>query len=243
MAEALSEVNPDSGWRKIKKSSRSAFHSLGNLRDAQIEREWIKKLAPSKDLLRRHLVRTLSRREKEGKEAARKALEDFGLKEWKKLSRRLAPKAELFPLESIVYQRIALARLQETSELFDRARKNRSAASWHRARIGLKRFRYVSENFLSRRYAPWAADIKRLQDLLGEVHDLDVLRLDVRRANVHVPESVASWLEKLQTERKVRLAEVIARTAGGSSVFGIWRSGLEIARSISSVPLPKLRSA
>lgn len=243
MAEALSEVNPDPGWRKIKKSTRDLFHALGGLRDVQVERDWVKKLAPGKDPLRRQLIRALSSREKEEKDVARKTLEDFGLKEWKKLSRKLTPKAELFPTESIVYQRIALARLQEAAELFDRARKGRSAVAWHRARIGLKHFRYVAENFLPRRYAPWSADIKHLQDLLGEVHDLDVLRSDVRRAGRHAADSVASWFEKLQTERNVRLAEVIARTTGSNSVFGIWRSGLEIAHSITPVPLPKLRTA
>lgn len=243
IAEALSEVNPDPGWRKIKKSTRDLFHTLGDLRDTQVERDWVKKLAPGKDPLRRHLARQLSGRENEQKESARKALEDFGLKEWKRLSRKLTPKAELFPTESIVYQRIALARLQEAMELFDRARKSRSAASWHRARIGLKHFRYVAENFLPRRYAPWSADIKHLQDLLGEVHDLDVLRVDVRRAGAHATESVATWFEKLQTERNVRLGEVIARTTGANSVLGTWRSGLEIAHSISSLQLPKLKTA
>lgn len=243
MAEALSEVNPDPGWRKIKKSTREIFHALGDLRDTQVKREWIKKLAPSKDPLRRHLTRTLFRREKEQKDAARVALEDFRLKQWKKLSHRLAPKAALFPAESIVYQRIALARLRETIDLFDRARKGRSAVAWHRARIGLKHFRYVVENFLPRRYAPWSADIKRLQDLLGEVHDLDVLRSEVRRASDQPSESVAAWFAKLEAERKVRLAEVTARTAGSSSVFGVWQSSLAIAHSISPVPLARLRTA
>lgn len=243
MAEALSEVNPDPGWRKIKRSTRDVFHALGDLRDVQVERDWVKKLAPGQDPLRRRLVRTLSGREKEEKDSARKALEDFRLKEWKKLSRKLTAKAELFPTESIVYQRIALARLREATDLFERARKTQGAIPWHRARIGLKHFRYVAENFLPRRYAPWSADIKHLQDLLGEVHDLDVLRLAVRRAGPRAAESVVSWFEKLQTERKVRLAEVIARTTGSNSVFGVWRSGLEIAHSISPVPLAKLKTA
>jgi CHAD domain-containing protein len=243
MSEALCEVNPDPGWRRIKKSTRNVFHALGDLRDTQVEREWVKKLAPGKDPLRRRLVRMLSAREKERKESARKALEDFGLKEWKKLSRKLTLKADFFPTDSIVYQRIALARLQETVDLFHRARRNRSAASWHRARIGLKHFRYLAENFLPRRYAPWSADIKHLQDLLGEVHDLDVLRSDLRRVRTNAAGSVASLFERLQTERKVRLAEVVAKTTGSQSVFGIWRSGLEIAHSISPVPLAKLKTA
>jgi CHAD domain-containing protein len=245
MAEALNQVNPDSGWRKIKKSTKRLFHSLGELRDTQIEREWVKKIAPPKEPVRGHLLRALARREKSERTASRKALDDFALKEWKKLSRKLTDKAELFPLESIVFQRLALAKLRESTDLFASARKRRSAVAWHRARIGLKQFRYIMENFLPRKHAVWSADIKRLQDLLGEVHDLDVLRLDLRRQGKAVsPQLMAAWLAKIEEERKKRLVEVIAETSGNGSLLQDWRSGLEIAHTITpSTPLLDRRSA
>ena len=43
MADALSEVNPDRGWRGLKKESRKLFHALGVLRDTQVEQEWLKR--------------------------------------------------------------------------------------------------------------------------------------------------------------------------------------------------------
>ena len=53
MAEGLSEVNPDPGWRKLKKSTRKLFRALGDLRDSHVKLEWIKKLAPASDPLRK----------------------------------------------------------------------------------------------------------------------------------------------------------------------------------------------
>jgi len=245
MAEALNQVNPDPIWRKIKKSTKRLFHSLGQLRDTQVERDWVRRLLPPGEAVRGRLLRALSRREQNERAASRKALKDFGTKEWNKLSRKLEDKAQLFPVESIVFQRLALARLAEAADLFASARKKRSAVAWHRARIGLKQFRYTMENFLPRRYAMWSADVKLLQDLLGDLHDLDVLRLDLRRqANAIDPQLTDGWLAKIDEERKKRLVEIIAMTSGASSVLQLWRSGLEIAHSINpSSPLLDRRSA
>lgn len=234
MADALSEVNPGSGWRKIKKSSRNLFRALGELRDTQVEREWIKKLAPSGEKARMQVLRLLAKREKHEREATQRRLKDFGLKEWKKVARRVEQKARLFPLESIVFQRLALARLTEASDLFYRARRIKSGASWHKARIGLKQFRYIAENFLPRRYSVWASDVKRIQDLLGDVHDLDVLVSDVPRSLRSIGHAtLPAWLERIKQERNVRVAEVIAVTSGGGSKFLAWQSGLEIAHQLT----------
>src|SRR5271169_7078950 len=59
MADALSEVNPDRGWRELKKESRKLFRALGVLRDTQVEQEWLKKLSAPGDPVRRQLLRLL----------------------------------------------------------------------------------------------------------------------------------------------------------------------------------------
>ena len=235
MAEALSGVNPDPVWRKIKKSSREVFHSLGSLRDTQVEREWLKKLWPPGHPWRRKLLRMLSQREKLQTQDAQKALANFDRRAWKKWTRKIGQKAGFFPVGSIVFQRLALSELNQCAALFDRARRRRSAAAWHRARIELKRFRYLSENFLPSRYEAWAPAVKRLQDLLGEVHDLDVLSADIRKiAAAQASAPLTAELEKLQSEKVLRLAEVAAAITGPRSVVATWRANLSLPHLITA---------
>lgn len=240
MAEALSEVNPSPGWRKLKKASRELFHQLGVLRDVQVEREWVKRLGPSRDPLRRVLLSHLARREKQQRRIAREALERFDRKEWKKLLRKLPEKARFFPLESVVYQRLALAQLNAAVELFQAAQKRRSRVAWHRLRIGLKRFRYTLENFLPQRSEVWIDDLKRLQDLLGEVHDLDVLRAEILRLRLKLdPEGVKVWLGRIEEGRQARLAEVRARISDKNSLWLTWRAGFGWNHSLHAVAQPR----
>jgi CHAD domain-containing protein len=245
MAEALSQVDPSTEWRKTKKRSRELFHALGDVRDTQVTREWVRKLAPVRDSARVHLVRVLSQREKKQKKAASKALQNFDRKHWRKLRRKLDRKSAFFPLESVVFQRIALARLSEAYNLYEHARKRRSAVAWHQTRIGIKRFRYVVENFLPQRYALWEKDLKRFQDLLGEVHDLDVLRALIRREGKQLDKpSMERWIGKIEAARKIRLTEFQGKSESANSPWHVWREGFHVAgRVLTAGPLPERRTA
>jgi len=228
IADALSEVNPGPGWRKLKRTSRDLFRALGDLRDTQVLRGRVKKLAQPGDPVRKRMLRAFAAGEKRFREAAEKALDDFDRKEWKKLTRKLIVKSRFFPLNSVVYQRLALARLGQAVEMYQQARRRRSAIAWHRLRIGLKNFRYLVENFLPQRYEIWADDLKRMQDLLGHVHDLDVLRQQVRRnAKQLNPDLVAAWIERIERERKSHLQEFLAMISGPESPWLIWRAGFQ----------------
>ncbi|MGH9758243.1 MAG: CHAD domain-containing protein [Candidatus Acidiferrales bacterium] len=225
MAEALSQVNPDPGWHKLKKTTRDLFHIMGDLRDVQVERQWAKKIGAPGNSVRGHLLKILARKERSARAETQRALESFDRKNWKKWSRKLPEKSRFFPAESVVFQRLALGRLNEAAELYQRARGGRSRVAWHRLRIALKSFRYVTENFLPQRYDAWRDDLKRVQDLLGDVHDLDVLRgeLICHKKELDAP-AVEIWKKKIDEERKIRLDEFRGKITDRESLFLVWRS-------------------
>jgi len=244
MADALSEVAPGLGWRKLKKTSRNLFHALGDLRNTQVERSLVKKFGAPSDPLRKHLMRHLAHQEKKQRDAAEKALDSFDRKMWRKCSRKLLSKAHFFPLESAVFQRIALARLNEAVHLYQKARKRRTSAAWHQTRIAIKRFRYVVENFLPQRYEVWGEDLEQMQDLLGDLHDLDVLRIDIRQQRAKFgPAIVAPWIEKIDAQRKVCLQKFLAKTSVEHSPWVVWRTGLQWGHVLVAASFPHRRTA
>jgi CHAD domain-containing protein len=244
MADALSEVNPGPGWRKLKKASREVFHTLGDLRDVQVERSWVKKLGTPGDPVRKHMLRLLSGEEKKHRHSAEQALDAFDRKEWKRLTRKLESKAGFFPVESVVFQRLALASLNRAVELCGQARKRRTSIAWHRLRIGIKTFRYIVENFLPQRYEVWADDMKRMQDLLGEVHDMDVLRSRIRKeASKFNPAVIAQWIDRIEAERKARLQEFLAKTSGPECPWLTWRAGFQWGHAPVAASFPQRRTA
>src|SRR5271155_813061 len=213
MADGLSEVNPDPGWRKLKKSTRKLFRALGELRDSHVKLEWIKKLAPASDPLRKLLTQSITQRMAAQQETCRKALAKFDPKEWRRLSKKLSERAQFFPPESVVYQRLALTRLNEAALQHQVARKGRR-------RMALKHFRYTLENFVPQHGEPWIENLKRMQDLLGDVHDLDVLRREIWRHKTKTDLSqIERWLELMQKRRARRLADLAGLVAGNPPVW------------------------
>ena len=238
MAEALSEVNPDPGGRKLKKATRKLFRALGELRDTQVKLFWVKKLGPASDPLRKDMKGTLDLKMSSQREACERTLAKFDAKEWRKLSKKLAEKSRFFPLESVVFQRLALARLNEAEALYGLARKGRSRVRWHRLRIGLKQFRYTLENFLPERGESWFEELKRLQDLLGEVHDLDMLRRQIWRHKARVDAAhIERWLALIEVRRGRRLTEFVARVSGAPSLWQTWRDGFRSVPTLQLVPV------
>src|SRR3954447_18321773 len=83
-------------------------------------------------------------------------------------------------------ERIVAVRLAELCDLADRAQDPAAAAELHDTRIAAKRLRYVLE-ITAPCFGPYADTgrkcAKDIQDLLGEVHDCDVMlpRLDELR--------------------------------------------------------------
>ena len=258
IADGLSNVDPDKSLRTLKTDSRELFRSLGALRDVQVMLEWVQKLDPNDDPLKPRIREILSQEQEAAKSDAATALGEFDMRRWRKWSKDLSEKSRRIPVGSLVFEHLALERWIEAREMHRRAIRSRSRIGWHRVRIALKRFRYTLENFLPRHYAEWSEELKSVQDLLGAVHDLDVLRAKLRRITVRsganggarsvtAPDAVSShamqrWLDWIDAARAGKLAEYRAKTFGKNSLWNLWRAGLPEGERLEAAALATLVS-
>lgn len=240
MAQGLRGVDPVPEWKEFRELGRPPFAGLGELRDVQVLRQWCEQLAPESDPLRPVFSASLAAREAELKVSARKALGDFDRKRWSKLGRRLDRRIRSMRPGSLVLQLLALERLVEAQRLHARALQTRRAEDLHRLRVGIKHFRYAVENFLPEHHRQWKNDLKRAQDLLGDVHDLDVLQAEIARFP-DVADSVReSWSARIASARASRLSEYLDMTLG-RDLWAQWRGGLPSGRHLSTAIQVKLR--
>jgi CHAD domain-containing protein len=241
MADGFLSVDPDRGWKEMKRLGKPLFATLGELRDVQVMMEWVDKLSHPDDAARPILLLQLQVRETELKSAAQKELENFDREHWIGLNTRLSERAEKIPLDGTVFQLLALERWNEARELHRKALRNRSGPAYHQLRIGIKRLRYTVENFLPTLHAKWSKDLRDLQDALGEVHDFDVLWAALRAHPEVAPEVRAHWHEKLETERNRRLSLYRERMVGHLALWHNWRAALPKGESLESAAMEKLR--
>jgi CHAD domain-containing protein len=267
LADGMIAMDPDREWKSMKKAGKKLFQSLGALRDVQIMMEWIEKLndaqrarvrssplsskqtdsanaaaAHPPDHAARALLQVLKARETEYKRQAGTALHEFDRKQWQNWSRTLPQRAARIRPGSTVFKHLALERWTAARELHTRALRTRSQVALHTLRIGIKRFRYIVENFLPQEHELWGSDLKRMQDLLGEVHDLDVLWETARQAQVFPDESSrTAWQQRIREERAKRFEEYRQRTTGKESLWTLWRDGLPKGKQIQQIATARLR--
>ena len=188
------------------------------------------------------LLQVLRARELEQKQEARAALEEFDDKEWRRWSASLPVRAARIRPGSAVFKHLALERWTAARELHTRALRNRSQIAFHTLRIGIKRFRYIVENFLPIEHKAWSNDLKHMQDLLGEVHDLDVLWATALACHVFPDEeSRKSWHAQIIEERTKRIDEYRERTVGPGSLWDEWRGGLPKSKQIQVIATQRMK--
>jgi CHAD domain-containing protein len=242
MADGLMVIDPSSSWREMKRAGGRLFRGLGALRDAQVMSDWVHQLAPEDDSDPRVLLDVLTQQESQYKLLAAQALRDFDTKQWRKWGRELPPRIARVKVGSLVFKHLALERWTEAHDLHRQATRNRSQVAFHRLRIGIKRFRYVVENFLPQQHDAWSSDLKQLQDLLGEVHDLDVLWATARRLNAFPTlEARTRWQVMVQTKRSQRIARYRECMIGSKSLWSIWRADLPQRNQIQAAATTRLR--
>ncbi len=188
------------------------------------------------------LLEILARRESEQQLEAHAALEEFDRKQWRQWSRSLPARAARVRLGSALFKHLALERWTEARELHNRALRNRSQIAFHSLRIGIKRFRYIVENFLPAEHKVWSNDLKEMQDLLGEVHDLDVLWATAVSCQVFPDEdSRRRWRERILAERSQRIDRYRAKMVGPESLWQVWRAALPQGKQIQVLATRRMK--
>jgi len=242
LADGLMAIDSDPSWKAMKKAGKRLFSSLGELRDVQVMIEWVQKLGPADDPETRALLDLLAKREQSHKLLAAEAVRGFDFRQWRKWSRELPRRAARVKPGSVVLKHLALERWTEAYDLHRQALRNRSQTSFHQLRIGIKRFRYIVENFLPVQHELWSTDLKELQDLLGDVHDLDVLWMTATLVNAFAgPESRQRWHGIVFEVREKRIARYRGRMVGPSSLWRVWREDLPQGDQIRAAATARLK--
>src|SRR5215471_14776845 len=220
VAAVMEEVDPDPTWEQMRRVPRKLFRKLGELRDAQVMDEWVKQLAPDHDPVRNQLHAAFHAREQELRDAALHAAEKFDDKGWQHLEAKLRKRARFVRPQSLAAQCLAVERFEEAKDLHTRAQRTDRPKAWHELRIGLKRLRYTVDYLLPEQYVLWSSQLKRLQDLLGEAHDLDVLVTTVTKIGSDTqPDLLNAWTERLRKERSQKLDTYRQAMLGRTSLW------------------------
>jgi len=188
------------------------------------------------------LLHILKSRETEHKHQSRAALEQFDRKQWRQWSKTLPQRAARVRPGSAVFKHLALERWTSGRELHARAMRSRSQVALHTLRIGIKRFRYIVENFLPEEHKRWGDDLKHMQDLLGEVHDLDVLWTTAIACRIFPnPDSKQAWRTRIRKERAKRIEEYRQKTTGSDSRWNAWRLPLPQGKQIQHLATRRMK--
>jgi CHAD domain-containing protein len=188
------------------------------------------------------LRKILELREQEQKREAKAAIESFDRKQWRHWSKLLPARTARFRPGNALFKHLALERWSEARELHKRAMRNRSHTSLHALRIGIKRFRYIVENFLPAEHKAWSNDLKEMQDLLGEVHDLDVLWSTALSCHIFSDRNSRTlWHERIASERIKRIERYREKMIGPDSLWNVWRATLPQGKEIEVLALRRMK--
>jgi CHAD domain-containing protein len=242
LADGIRVFDREPAWKKMRRAAKELFGSLGELRDTHVMIEWVEKLSPEGDPTGRNIRDFLAARELESQTRAAGVLQNFDRRQWKNWTSKLPGRAMRIPPGSAVLAHLALERWHEAHALHLRASRNRTNVAFHDLRIAIKRFRYTIENFLPDLYQSWSGDLKEIQDILGEIHDLDVLwQTSIQIKAFPDLAARAQWRARLIQEREQRLDLYRARMTGKNSLWRVWRESLPSDSECRTLGLDRLR--
>jgi CHAD domain-containing protein len=239
MEEWVEKLDPMKGRAQEESESASVGRTLFEARSASIAINGAPSIAAGPA---QALSKILSAREQEQQREAKAALEEFDRKQWRQWSKSLPARAARIRPGSVLFKHLALERWTEARSLHSRALRNRSQSALHALRIGIKRFRYIVENFLPAEHRFWSDDLKEMQDLLGEVHDLDVLWTTAVLCHIFSDEhSRQLWQKRILSERAKRIDRYRARMMGPNSLWQVWRAGLPQGKQIQELATRRMK--
>ena len=175
--------------RKLQRRVRDVARSTNSARDAEVQLAWIQAHKAELGTNPRPGMPWLLARLEGRRDRAYAGIREDGPPEFRQLDRRirraltsaLADATPGRPTFAVATGRLVRAHATELEQELEDARSTRDEAAIHRARIAVKRLRYLLE--------PLQADttpdgtiierLKQLQDLLGELHDLHVFAAEL----------------------------------------------------------------
>ncbi len=242
IADGVRAIDPDPAWKEMKKAGKRLFRKLGELRDMHVMQDWAHHFDSPGDPVTGALLQFITSRETLHQQEALQALQAFDRKQWERWSRSLPRRMARLRQGSLIFRHLALEGWTEAHRLHRQTVRRASPAGFHRLRIGIKRFRYIVEDFLPVQHAAWSDDLKHIQDLLGEVHDLDVLWSLAAQASVF-PDAEARlrWQQRIQEGRAQRIEAYRKKMTGKDSLWQVWRAELPKRKEIASAALLRLK--
>ena len=223
VAATVMEIDPHSDWVEMRAIARKLFRAMGALRDAQVTAEWLKELQPQEGALKNLLLESLASRERTALKNAGYQAERFDQDRWGELRLVLVKRLRVIPLDSDAARCLALERLAEAKELHRRALRTEKPAAWHRLRIGVKRFRYTLESLLPALHETHSESLKRIQDVLGDIHDLDVVSDLVSSHGQDGDDRLQTeWEQRISNARQENLLTYRQMALGSASVWQTW---------------------
>jgi CHAD domain-containing protein len=225
LAAVMEQVDPHPTWPEMRKAARKLFRGLGAVRDAEVLATWVKQLSTEQDPLRLQLLTAVQTGEAERAASAARVADKFDVKQWLAFESLLRQRVRLVPVGGLAAECLALERLEEARDRHIHALRTSHSKPWHGLRIALKKFRYTVECLLPEHCAAWRKNLKRLQDLLGDIHDLDILAEKLAELPV-VAQAADAWRLRIEHERNQRVETYRQLTLGKTSLWHEWRFAL-----------------
>ena len=206
-------------WRTLADAGKTLFDDLGGMRDAQVMRGWLDRLLPGDEPIRGHLLAVIDGRIAALVDLTKDAIAAFDVTSWQGLSVALPDEAARLLKNHALLLHLVLRRFHEAHALHLVAVRTRTPDAFHALRIGVKKLRYTLESF-----APALADkgvrfLKKMQEELGDVHDLDVLLTSVAADPSLLPNDRERIAGFLLAARRQRLQAYSRRATGRA---GAW---------------------